>query len=320
MAISRSNFRLAILTAFYLLFLVIGASIFSAIEAPIEISIIRDLQNERAKFMRDHSCLTDEALEHFIVKIIAANNRGVSAAGNASNELNWSFGQSIFFSSTVITTIGYGHVAPLSEGGKIFCIVYGLIGIPLTLILLTAFVERLLIPTTLFLQFLNSRLGHLYQPFHIRIGHLVGIGLIVFIFFFLIPAGVFSALEKNWNYLDSIYYCFISLTTVGLGDLIPGDSLNQPYRPLYKVCTTGYLLVGLTFMMLFLAVLYDIPQLNFGMFFLMKSEGTSDPEKMRLHPSTGLYGPKYTQHIDEPTIRHVKAVPHPQSSSPEDNP
>lgn len=82
----------------------------------------------------------------------------------------------------------------------------------------------------------------------------------------------------------------------------------------------GYLLIGLTFMMLFLAVLYDIPQLNFGMFFLMKSDGTSDPEKMRLHPSTGLYGPKYTQHIDEPTIRHVKAVPHPQSSSPEDNP
>lgn len=82
----------------------------------------------------------------------------------------------------------------------------------------------------------------------------------------------------------------------------------------------GYLLIGLTFMMLFLAVLYDIPQLNFGMFFLMKNDGTSDPEKMRLHPSTGLYGPKYTQHIDEPTIRHVKAMPHPQSSSPEDNP
>ncbi|KAG8193361.1 hypothetical protein JTE90_022989 [Oedothorax gibbosus] len=320
MALSKSNVRLMLLTAFYLLFLVIGASIFSAIEAPIEIDIIRDLRNERAKFLSDHTCLTDDALENFIVKIIAANNRGVSAAGNVSNELNWSFGQSIFFSSTVITTIGYGHVAPLSEGGKIFCIIYALIGIPLTLILLTAYVERLLIPTTLFLQFMNSRLGHLYQPFHIRIAHLAIIGLIVFIFFFLIPAGIFSDIEKDWNYLDSIYYCFISLTTTGLGDLIPGDNLHQQYRPLYKVCTTGYLLVGLTFMMLFLAVLYDIPQLNFGMFFLMKSDGTSDPEKMRLHPSTGLYGPKYTQHIDEPTIRHVKAVPHPQSSSPEENP
>ncbi|GIY46112.1 potassium channel subfamily K member 1 [Caerostris darwini] len=320
MAASKSTVRLVLLSAFYLLFLVIGASIFSAIEAPLEIRSIRELRSQRAAFLREHPCVSDEGLENFIVKIIAANNRGVSAVGNVSSELNWSFGQSIFFSSTVITTIGYGHVAPLSEGGKIFCIVYALLGIPLTLILLTAYVERLLILSTLFLQFLNSRLGHLYQPFHIRLAHLACVGLIVFIFFFLIPAGIFTDLEPNWNYLDAIYYCFISLTTTGLGDLIPGDSNNQPYRPLYKVCTTGYLLIGLTFMMLFLAVLYDIPQLNFGMFFLLKSDGTSDPEKMRLHPSTGLYGPKYSQHIDEPTIRHVKAVPHPQSSSPEDNP
>ncbi|GFW68232.1 potassium channel subfamily K member 1 [Trichonephila clavipes] len=130
--------------------------------------------SEYAETVGSNHC--NEELEHFLVKIIAANNRGVSAAGNVSNELNWSFGQSIFFSSTVITTIGYGHVAPLSEGGKIFCIVYALIGIPLTLILLTAYVERLLIPSTLFLQFLNSRLGHLYQPFHIRIAHLTCVG------------------------------------------------------------------------------------------------------------------------------------------------
>lgn len=321
MSMSKSNVRLIILSAFYILFLVIGASIFSAIEAPQEINIIRSLRTKRSLFLQNHGCIKDEDLEEFIKDIVAANNRGVSAVGNVTMEPNWSFGQSIFFSSTVITTIGYGHVAPLSEGGKIFCMVYAALGIPLTLILLTAYVERLLIPTTLFLQFLNSRLGHLYQPFHIRVGHLTVIGLIVFMFFFLIPAAIFTSIEQDWNYLDSIYYCFISLTTTGLGDLIPGDSVHQQYRPLYKVCTTGYLLIGLTFMMLFLAVLYDIPQLNFGLFFLLKSDGTMDPEKVRLHSSAGPYGLKYTQHIDEPTtVRHVKAVPQPQSSSPEDNP
>lgn len=88
---------------------------------------------------------------------------------------------SVNFIKKYILFLGYGHVAPLSEGGKIFCIVYALIGIPLTLILLTAYVERLLIPTTLFLQFLNSRLGHLYQPFHIRIGHLTCVGVSIFL-------------------------------------------------------------------------------------------------------------------------------------------
>jgi hypothetical protein len=38
--------------------------------------------------------------------VVKASNRGVSAARNASGEPNWSFGQSLFFSSTVVTTIG----------------------------------------------------------------------------------------------------------------------------------------------------------------------------------------------------------------------
>ena len=48
----------------------------------------------------------DDDLEEFIVTIIDANNRGVSAVGNVSSEPNWSFGQSIFFAGTVLTTIG----------------------------------------------------------------------------------------------------------------------------------------------------------------------------------------------------------------------
>ena len=58
---------------------------------------------------------------------------------------------------------GYGHVTPLSKEGKVFCIVYAMVGIPLTLVLMSALVERLMIPTTMFLRYLNSKLGHLYQ-------------------------------------------------------------------------------------------------------------------------------------------------------------
>jgi hypothetical protein len=67
-------------------------------------------------------------------------------------------------------------VAPLSEGGKLFCVIYGLIGIPLTLILLSAYVERLHRPTMALLNVVHERFSHLYQPFHIRIIHLAAVG------------------------------------------------------------------------------------------------------------------------------------------------
>ena len=79
----------------------------------------------------------------------------------------------------------------------------------------------------------------LFQPFNIRVLHLMTVGCILVVFCILIPASIFAAIEPEWDFLDSLYYCFISLTTVGLGDYIPGDFPNQPYRPFYKIITTG---------------------------------------------------------------------------------
>lgn len=69
--------------------------------------------------------------------------------------------------------------------------------------------------------------------------HLAIVGIISLTLFIVFPALIFAKLEPGWNFLDSLYYCFISLTTIGLGDYIPGDARDQPLRPLYKVCITG---------------------------------------------------------------------------------
>ncbi|XP_050532391.1 potassium channel subfamily K member 1-like isoform X2 [Daktulosphaira vitifoliae] len=241
-------------------------------------------------------------MEIFIKEVLAASNRGVSAANNVSGEPNWSFGQSLFFACTVITTIGYGHVTPLSQEGKLFCMMYALFGIPLTLVLLTALVDRLMIPTTKYLHFLNSRLGHLYPPFTIRLFHFGTIlGTLIFLFL-LLPAAIFTYVEPEWNYMDSLYYCFISLTTIGLGDYIPGDAPDQKYRPLYKLMITGYLIIGLVCVMLTLSIYYDIRQLNFGVLFMLEREETrqTDPEKMHLQQSR-VNRTKYTNEKDSPT-------------------
>ncbi|KAK9871370.1 hypothetical protein WA026_011627 [Henosepilachna vigintioctopunctata] len=272
--LNHGLFRLFLFVSGYVFFLALGAWIFSSIETPEEVQKVKELRNLRASFMKNHECVEDQALEDLIKEVVAASNRGVSAIRNATGESNWSFGQSFFFTSTVLTTIGYGHVTPLSRAGKIFCMVYAIVGIPLTLVLLSALVARLLVPTVWLLQWLNSRLGHMYQPLNIRILHLFIIVLFLLIVFLLIPAAVFAQFEPDWDYMDSLYYCFISLTTIGLGDYIPGDSPSQPYRPLYKISTTVFLYMGITFLMLTLAVFYDIPQLNLGFLFTSNSDNS----------------------------------------------
>ncbi|XP_076251992.1 potassium channel subfamily K member 6-like isoform X2 [Rhynchophorus ferrugineus] len=218
--------------------------------------------------------LLEQALDELIVEVVKASKKGISVTINGTNEHNWDFTQSLFFTSCVVTTIGYGQITPLSRSGKIFCILYAIVGIPLTLVLLSGLVERFLVPAMWILQWLNSKLQRFYQPFSIRLLHLIIIVTFLVILTIFLPAIIFYYLEEGWTYLDAIYYCFISLTTIGLGDYIPGYSneLRGLYLSLYKMVTTVYLFFGITFMMLTLAVFYDIPQLNLGLLFSLSRD------------------------------------------------
>lgn len=318
-----SHIRLFALGLFFLFYLALGASIFSAIESPIEKAAMEELQKRKADFLQSHSCITESSLDDLMDEIVTADNRGVSIGRNGSSVPSWSFGQSFFFSSTVVTTIGYGHQTPLSPEGKFFCILYALIGIPMTMLLVTAVVDRLMMPVNLLLIWMNNTMGHLYSPLSLRLLHLFLIFLVIVVVLFLVPAALFTALEDNWGFMDAMYYCFISLTTVGLGDFIPGDTPGQHLRPLYKACTTIYLLIGVTSMMLLLTVFYSIPEFDVSNFFLMNcssdklngignvsslNEGgvsgvsgasaPQDSERIRLK-APGTSGPRYTQQINE---------------------
>lgn len=49
---------------------------------------------------------------------------------------------------------------------------------------------------------------------------------------------------EGWGYLDSAYFCFVTLTTIGFGDLVPGTALSDDQQVTLAVCAV-YLLFGM---------------------------------------------------------------------------
>ncbi|XP_048843127.1 potassium channel subfamily K member 1a [Brienomyrus brachyistius] len=258
---SRPVLLFCLLALGYAVYLALGAAVFSALELPYEALLRQELRAIKLRFLRDNDCVADDRLDALLSKVMEAGNYGVSALKNASAGWNWDVASALFFASTVLSTTGYGHTVPLSDGGKAFCILYSVIGIPFTLLFLTAVVQRIMVFTT------RRPVEYAQQHWaltHSRVAsaHAVALAVLSLTLFFIAPAIIFSVLEEEWNFLESFYFCFISLSTIGLGDYVPGEGHNQRYRQLYKVAITVYLLLGLIAMLVVLETFCELQQLK----------------------------------------------------------
>ena len=66
------------------------------------------------------------------VTVSQAMNAGVDIVSQ-DYTISWDYLQSIFFSTTILTTIGYGNIAPVTFPGRLFCIFFAIVGVPFTL-------------------------------------------------------------------------------------------------------------------------------------------------------------------------------------------
>ncbi|XP_006033728.2 potassium channel subfamily K member 10 [Alligator sinensis] len=239
-------------------YLVTGGLVFRALEQPFESSQKNTIALEKADFLREHVCVTPVELETLIQHAIDADNAGVSPIGNSSNNSShWDLGSAFFFAGTVITTIGYGNIAPSTEGGKIFCILYAIFGIPLFGFLLAGIGDQL---GTIFGKSI-ARVEKVFRKKQVSQTKIRVISTILFILagcivFVTIPAVIFKHIE-GWTALESIYFVVVTLTTVGFGDFVAGGNADIHYREWYKPLVWFWILVGLAYFAAVLSMIGD---------------------------------------------------------------
>eukprot|EP00058_Branchiostoma_floridae_P013765 XP_002599253.1 hypothetical protein BRAFLDRAFT_64397 [Branchiostoma floridae] len=210
----------------FMAFLFFGAWIFKTLEetyyVPGEIKIERDLQDIIVAIARqvNSSVSEEEILAH--IQNVRTGRLPISRNGVVVITLH------VFLKpSHVCDRLPKAKNVKYFRPIQLFCIVYAFLGIPVTLIMLTAIGRKL--------------------------GDTNSVGI-----FFFVPAIIFTIVE-GWNFLDSLYYCFITLSTVGFGDFV--SSVNHQSSSyfgfvLYKVIVFMWIMVGLCFV----AAVFDLIQ------------------------------------------------------------
>uniref|UniRef100_A0A8C0RF98 Potassium two pore domain channel subfamily K member 17 n=1 Tax=Canis lupus familiaris TaxID=9615 RepID=A0A8C0RF98_CANLF len=207
----------------YLAYLALGAGVFWVLESPAARDSSARFQRDKWALLRNFTCLDGPALDSLIRGIIQAYQSGDIVLGNTTSMGRWEFVGSFFFSVSTVTTIGYGNLSPRTMAARLFCIFFALVGIPLNLVVL-------------------NRLGHLMQQGMHRCARrlggtwqdpakarwLVGSSTLLsgLLFFLLLPPLLFCHME-GWSYVESFYFAFITLSTVGFGDYVIGERTLQ---------------------------------------------------------------------------------------------
>ncbi|TWW68749.1 Potassium channel subfamily K member 3 [Takifugu flavidus] len=138
---------------------------------------------------------------------------------------------------------GYGHAAPSTDGGKIFCMVYALLGIPLTLVMFQSVGERINTCVRYLLHRLKKCLG--MRRTEVSMVNMLIIGVISCMSTLCIGALAFSHFE-GWSFFHAYYYCFITLTTIGFGDYVALQNEQAlQTKPKYVAFSFIYILTGL---------------------------------------------------------------------------
>ena len=144
---------------------------------------------------------------------------------------------------------GYGNITPHTANGRLFCIFYALFGIPLTCITLKTIGQNLLDLCVLIMAAIKKRF-HQRCMAPLQAGLAcpeIGRGSVLAVIgslwlSTLLVLGALARFRRGWSLFESLYFCFITFSTIGFGDYVPfSESAVGDYRD-YLIMLLGIVL------------------------------------------------------------------------------
>ncbi|KAF7649940.1 hypothetical protein LDENG_00133720 [Lucifuga dentata] len=154
----------------------------------------------------------------------------------------------------MISRSGYGNISPSTTAGQIFCVFFALIGIPLNVVVLNRVGKYMLAIERNICDFLQQKTSRKRcTRFFIHLVSYVS-GAVLF---FVVPMLVFQ-MHEGWTYSEAIYYCFITLSTIGFGDYVADSNPDKEYPEWYSILMTSWIFFGLAWLALLINHTIDI--------------------------------------------------------------
>ncbi|XP_019940437.2 potassium channel subfamily K member 17 [Paralichthys olivaceus] len=238
----------------YLTYVLIGGVIFWNLEGDLGQKDMGLLLQSKERLLTTYTCLNQEGLEAVAQVVQDASKVGLSLRGNHTTDGFWKFTSSAVFAATVVTTIGYGNMSPSSTAGQIFCVFFALFGIPLNMVVLNRVGKYMLVIERNISDFLEGKTGRrtCTRFFVHLVSFLSGAAL-----FFIMPMLVFQQ-HEGWTYSQAIYYCFITLSTIGFGDFVADNNPDKEYPEWYSILMASWIFFGLAWLALLINHSIDI--------------------------------------------------------------
>lgn len=145
-----------------------------------------------------------------------------SCSTSAYDEHLWTWFGSLFYAFTLPTCIGYGSFAPTTTNGRLITFVFSLISIPIMMVCLSTISEILLAGMEKLAAYPKLD-GQFRSSVYLRQVVFSCAFFTGLLFVWIVVVGGFglnSLMDDDRTYLDGVYFAWISLSTIGLGDYV----------------------------------------------------------------------------------------------------